>query len=404
VVEVLIVVVVGFALGAAAAWLHARERIAGLRRDLEREREAGEQRAALLADTGALESTMKALAADALRDNNESFLELARTQLDQKEQAVQSLVAPIRESLDKVGTEVKALELARKHDVGTLTEHLRTVAASSERVRAEAASLTTALRRSEVRGAWGEMQLRNVVESAGMLAHCDFAEQVTTASEGRMLRPDLVVRLPGGRQVVVDVKTPLSPLLDAASTEDDERRTALTRNFGRLVREHAAALDAKAYWQQFDQAPDFVIMFLPGESFYRAAIEQEPTLLDVGRRRVILAGPTMLIMLLKAISLGWREEKVAESAAAVSELGRELYERLAVLTDHFVTLGKRLDGAVQAYNQSVGSFERRVLPQARRFAEHGVSTRRELPSPSPVERSAQPPQTAELPPRAADAA
>ncbi len=402
---VVVFVIVGFALGAVAAWLLARERIAGLRRDLERERAAGEERAALLADAGAgFESRMKALAADALRDNNESFLELARTQLDQKEQAVQSLVGPIRESLDKVGTEVKALELARRHDVGTLTEHLRTVAASSERVRAEAASLTTALRSSEVRGAWGEMQLRNAVETAGMLAHCDFVEQLTSTTEGRSLRPDLVVRLPGGRRVVVDAKAPLKPLLDALEADDTEGRAAQMRDFARLVRGHVAALDAKSYWQQFEPAPDFVIMFLPGESFYRAAIEQDPSLLEVGNRRVILASPTILITLLKSIAVGWREEKVAESAAAVSELGRELYERLAVLTDHFVTLGRRLDGAVQAYNQSVGSFERRVLPQARRFAEHGVSTRRELPAPSPVERAAQPPQTAELPPRAADAA
>jgi DNA recombination protein RmuC len=387
---VVLALLIGLAVGGLAAWLVLRERVASARRDVERER----------ASRGEVETTMKALAADALRSNNESFLQLAETRLDRKEQAVEQLVGPIKESLERVRSEVQTLETNRQRDAGDLTRRLATVVETSERVRSETASLTTALRRPEVRGAWGEMQLRNAVESAGMLAYCDFAEQVSTTVDGRVLRADLVVRLPGGRQIVVDANAPLAPLLDAAATDDEERKDALTRDFGRLVREKVAALDAKAYWQRFDPAPDFVILFLPGESFYRAAVEQDPKLLDVGRRRVIVAGPTVLITLLKTIAVGWREEKVAESAAAVSELGRELYERLAVLTEHFVTLGKRLDGAVQAYNQSVGSFERRVLPQARRFADHGVTTRKELPSPAPVERAAQPPQTAELPPRA----
>ena len=397
--------ILAFAVGALVAWLVARERIAALRREVARERATGSEKAALVADAAAdFETKMKALAADALRTNNESFLALAETRLEHREQAVQQLVGPIRESLERVRTEVQTLESNRQRDAGDLTRRLATVVETSERVRLETANLTTALRRSEVRGAWGEMQLRNAVESAGMLAYCDFVEQVTTTSEGRVLRPDLVVRLPGGRQVVVDAKTPLSPLLDAAATNDEERRAALLRDFGRLVRDHVAALDAKAYWQQFDPAPDFVILFLPGESFYRAAVEQDPSLLEVGSRRVILAGPTNLITLLKSIAVGWREEKVAESAAAVSELGRELYERLAVLTEHFVTLGRRLDGAVQAYNQSVGSLERRVLVSARRFTEHGVGSDKTLESPAAVTSTVQPPQTLELPSRAADAA
>src|SRR3954469_13680964 len=387
------------ALAALSAWLLAR--VAGLRAELDRERRDGREKVALLAGARVeLETTMKALAADALRSNNESFLELARTQLEQKEKAVEHLVEPIKASLEKVSTEVKTLELHRQRDVGELTRHLRDVAQTSERVRTEAASLTTALRASEVRGAWGEMQLRNAVESAGMLAYCDFVEQVTTAGDGRVYRPDLVVRLPGGRHVVVDAKAPLKPLLDAAGATDDEAREHAMREFGRHVRQHIASLEAKAYWQQFDTTPDFVVMFLPGESFFRAAVEQDPSLI-AGNRRVLVASPMILITLLKAVAVGWREEKVAESAAAVSELGRELYERLVTLSDHFVALGKKLDGAVQEYNKSVGSFERRVLPQARRFGEHGVTVSRELPSPAPIERAAQPPQTAELPARAA---
>jgi DNA recombination protein RmuC len=347
--------------------------------------------------------TIKALAADALRNNNESFLELARTQLEQKEKAVEHLVRPLKESLEKVSSEVKTLELGRQRDVGALTRHLRDVAETSERVRTETAALTTALRAPEVRGAWGQMQLRNAVEAAGMLAYCDFQEEVTTIMDGRALRPDLVVRLPGGRQVVVDAKAPLKPLLDALGTHDAAAQNALMQDFARNVRDHVAKLSAKAYWQQFDTAPDFVIMFLPGESFYRAALEHDASLLEIGTgQRVILASPTILITLLKAVAVGWREEKVAESARVVSELGRELYERLAVLADHFATLGKRLDGAVQAYNQSVGSLERRVLVQARRFTEHGVGVNKELPTLEPIERSAQPPQTAELQARTAD--
>src|SRR3954453_4539751 len=225
------------ALAALSAWLLAR--VAGLRAELDRERRDSREKVELLAGARVeLETTMKALAADALRSNNESFLELARTQLEQKEKAVEHLVKPIGDSLEKIRGEVKTLELARQRDVGALTQHLRDVAATSDRVRAETANLTTALRKSEVRGAWGEMQLRNVVEVAGMLDYCDFDVQVTTSTDGRMLRPDLVVRLPGGRRVVVDAKAPLTPLLDSVGAPDEASRQAKMRDFARLVREH----------------------------------------------------------------------------------------------------------------------------------------------------------------------
>jgi DNA recombination protein RmuC len=409
-----IALALGTLLGALVVWLALRPRVreadrlagveadaAALRASLAHEQTATADKLAVLERAKEeLSTSFKALCADALRSNNTSFVELARAQLEQRERAVEQLVAPLRESLEKVNTEVQTLERARRQDYGALATELRRVAETNERVRVEAAGLATALRASEVRGAWGEMQLRNAVETAGMLAYCDFLEQVTVAGETR-LRPDLVVRLPGGRRVVVDAKAPLKPLLDAVDAGDEAARATAMSEYGRHVREHVAKLSAKAYWQQFDPAPDFVVMFLPGESFYRAALEQEPALLELQtRHRVIVAGPTILITLLKTIAVGWREEKVAESARAVSELGRELYERLAVLSEHFVTLGKRLDGAVQAYNQSVGSLERRVLVQARRFTEHGIAVSRELPAPTPIERSAQPPQTAELPARA----
>jgi DNA recombination protein RmuC len=253
------------------------------------------------------------------------------------------------------------------------------------------------------------MQLRNAVETAGMLAYCDFQEEVSTTNDGRTLRPDMIVRLPGGRRVIVDAKTPLKALLDSLNAPEDER-DAYVATYVRHVREHIRSLSAKAYWDSFDDTPDFVLMFLPGEGFYRTAIEHDASLLQMGgNERVILVSPMMLIALLQTIACIWNEEKVAESARAVNELGRELYERLTVMTEHFATLGKRLDGAVQAYNQSVGSFERRVLPQARKLTENGIRPKKTLPELEGIERAAQPPQTVELPvprqlPAAADAA
>jgi DNA recombination protein RmuC len=250
------------------------------------------------------------------------------------------------------------------------------------------------------------MQLRNVVESAGMQKYCDFEEQASVTSEDGRLRPDLVVRLPGGRQVVVDAKVPLQALLDAEACTDPPDRERCLDDYVRHVRDHVAKLSQKAYWQQFSPTPDFVILFLPGEGFYRSAIERDPALLDLAPgQRVHIASPTTLITLLRAVAVGWREAEVAENARAIEKLGRELYERLATMTDHFATLGKRLDGAVQAYNQSVGSLERRVLVSARRFVEHGVGSDKELDPPAPIDRSTQPPQTVELPTvRAVDAA
>jgi DNA recombination protein RmuC len=328
--------------------------------------------------------------------------------LDTKHKAVENLVAPIKESLDKVGSEVKTLENARRQDVGLLSGLLRGVADTNERLRTETSSLVTALRAPSVHGRWGELQLKNAVEAAGMLAYCDFVVQATgRGDDDGILRPDLVVRLPGGRTVVVDAKTPIQALLDASQTEDEVVRTQRLADFARNVRDHVVALKAKSYWKQFESAPDFVVMFLPGESFFRAAIEQDPSLLDQpAQSGIVLASPATLITMLRTIASSWREEQVAQSARSISELGRELYERLGTMTEHLLTLGRRLDGSVQAYNQTVGSFERRVLVSARKFPEHGVAAAKELPDVVPVEKSTQPPQTLELPVRteAADAA
>lgn len=416
--------ILGLALGASIAWFVARSRAGGeltrLELELDHERAVGDERVAALTQAReALSNQLQAMCAEALRGNSEQFMQLAKTQFEQlqlkathdletRHKAVENLVAPIKESLEKVGSEVKTLENARRQDVGLLSGLLRGVAETNERLRTETNSLVTALRAPSVHGRWGELQLKNAVEAAGMLAYCDFVVQATGRNDDEgLLRPDLVVRLPGGRTVVVDAKTPIQALLDASQTDDEAARARRLADFARNVREHVAALKAKSYWKQFESAPDFVVMFLPGESFFRAAIEQDPSLLDQpAQSGIVLASPATLITMLRTIASSWREEQVAQSARAISELGRELYERLGTMTEHLVTLGRRLDGSVQAYNQTVGSFERRVLVSARKFPEHGVTAPKELPDVAPLDKATQPPQTLELPVRseAADAA
>jgi DNA recombination protein RmuC len=391
----LLALLVGLALGAIVVWLVLRARHAGetaaLRVELEHERSRGELERGFA-------DRFDALAADALRKNNESFLELATGRLGAKEASIQQLVQPLRQALEGVTKGVDELERSRRQDYGALRNSVLSLAQPSDQVRAETARLATALRSSEVRGAWGQMQLRNTVETAGMLAYCDFDEEVHTVTEGRAFRPDLVVRLPGGRRVVVDAKAPLKALLDSLDAPE-EQQAALVADYVRHVREHVRQLSAKNYWDQLEGSPDFVVMFLPGEGFYRTAIEADPTLMESGaNERVVLASPMMLIALLRTIGAVWNEEKVAESAREVNRLGQELYERLTTMTEHFVLLGKRLDGAVQAYNQSVGSLERRVLPKARELTEHGVRPKKELPELDGVERAAQLPQRIELTP------
>jgi len=409
--------IIGLLVGATVSWIVVRSRLATdvtrLRLEVEHERSVADEKVGVLTQAREqLSMQLQAMCAEALRGNSEQFMQLARAQfeqlqlkathdLDSRQKAVESLVTPIKESLEKVNTEVKTLETARIRDVTRLSTLLTTVAETNDRLRTETNSLVTALRAPSVHGRWGELQLKNAVEAAGMLAYCDFVVQATgRGDENGLLRPDLVVRLPGGRTVVVDAKTPIQALLDAHQTDDETVRTQRLADFARNVRDHVAALKAKSYWKQFDSAPDFVVMFLPGESFFRAAIEQDPSLLELhAQSGIILASPATLITMLRTVASSWREEQVAQSARAISELGRDLYERLGTMTDHLVTLGKRLDGSVQAYNQTVGSFERRVLVSARKFPEHGVTASKDLPEALPVEKSTQQPQTLELPVR-----
>jgi DNA recombination protein RmuC len=276
---------------------------------------------------------------------------------------------PIQGALARLDAKLGEIERDRAHARGALDEQLRSLGA-------ETRTLAAALRQPQTRGRWGELQLRRVVELAGMTAHCDFVEQSSLAAGGdddRLLRPDLIVRLPGGKQVVVDAKAPLQAFLDAHDAHDESTRTTQLAAHARLLREHVRRLSAKAYWDRLDATPDFVLLFLPGEHFYGAALEADPSLLEEGvRARVLIATPTTLIALLRAVACGWQQERVAEDARAVAQLGRELHRRLETFAEHLGRLGARLRGAVGAYNDAVGSFEQRVLPGARRLAEHGV--------------------------------
>ena len=401
---------IGLVAGAGAVLLAVRPRLRSLsaeaarageldrelvraRADVERERAVAHERLAAVTDAQErLSASFKALSAEALQSGMAQLSEVARAQLrevqaeakgdlDKRQQAVEQLVAPLREQLGRVDTQLLRLDQERRESRGRLETQLKTLAETGERLRTETGALVTALRKPNARGQWGQMQLRNVVELAGMVQYCDFAEQSAVAGDESALRPDLVVSLPGGKHVVVDAKAPLQGVLDAYQARDEEERQRHLRDHARLLRRHVKALADKAYWAGLDSTPDVVVMFLPGEHLYGAALEADPTLIeDAMARRVLIATPTTLLAMLRAIAYGWQQERVAESAQAISDLGRELHGRLVKLSGLLGTLGTRLNSTVRAYNEAVGSYEARVLPAARRFEDHGSAAGgRDLP-------------------------
>jgi DNA recombination protein RmuC len=345
-----------------------------------------------------LTQAFSALSAEALKSNNQAFIDLAQASLakfqeaakgdlEKRQQAIDELVKPVRASLERFDQQVQQIEHSRVGAYAELSQQVRSLIETQAQLRGETSNLVKALRQPQVRGRWGEMQLRRVVEMAGMLPHCDFVEQQSVDTEDGRLRPDLIVRLPGGRNVVVDAKTPLSAYLDALEAADDERRHVYLTDHARQVRAHLGALGRKAYWDQFQPSPDFVVMFVPGEMFFSSALQEDPSLIEYGPEQgVLMAGPLTLIALLRAVAYGWRQEALAENAKKVSELGAELYARLATMGDHFASVGGKLKAAVESYNAAVGSFESRVLVSARRFRDlKAVTGDLDLESPAPVE-------------------
>ncbi len=331
-----------------------------------------------------LTDAYKGLSAQALKENNRIFIDLAQTtmarfvdkarsDMDQRALAVDSLLKPLRDALERYENHAQDIERVRENAYGELRQQVQHLATAQDRVQHETSRLVKALQVPHVRGRWGETTLRRVAELSGMQAHCDFFEQPVAPGEDNRMRPDMIVQLPGNRRIIVDAKVPLSAYLDALEATEPEKRDVQLDRHAAQIATHIQQLSRKAYWSQFDTAPEFVVLFIPGENFFAAALSRNPKLIEDGmQRQIVLATPTTLIALLKAVAHGWRQEQAAENADTVSRLGRTLYERLQTMTSHLQQMGRDLDRCVGSYNRLVGSMERRVLTSARRFEDLGV--------------------------------
>jgi len=382
VLTIAITLILGVAIGAMVGWLASRPLQGRLRSELEKDRAVHAERLKAYADAEArLRDAFQALSADALKTNNQAFLDLAETRLrearteaatdiEARKKAIENLLAPMAKTLEQVDREIKDSERRRVETGAQLLQKIASLDSAGQSLRDETRRLTDALKRPGVRGRWGELQLKRVVELAGMVEHCHFTEQETIASEQGRIRPDVIVNLPGGKHVVVDAKVPLDAYLRALEAPDEATRLALLSDHARQVRTHISQLSAKNYFEKVPSTPEFVVMFLPGEMFFSAALEQDPGLIEFGvEKRVIPASPTTLIALLRAVAYGWQQEAMEENARKISENGRLLYEAVRTLATRFDTLGARLKSSLEAYNDAVGSLEGNVLVKARRFKE-----------------------------------
>jgi DNA recombination protein RmuC len=382
----------GVLLGALLAWMILRRRRTQMQQSistleaqiktqdaLQRERET-----AFEAATGNLARAFSDLANQSLKSNSENFLRLAeqnlgahqekaKRELSEREQAVENLVKPIRDALQQSQRQISELEKARSEAYGSIRSQLETMQLSQQSLAQETQNLVNALRRPQVRGRWGEITLRRLVELAGMVEHCDFQEQVHTPGGDKVIRPDMIVRMPDNRELVVDVKTPLEAYLESVEAKDDTQRQLGLKRHARNVREHIRSLASKTYWDQFSQSPEFVILFIPGDQFLSAALNEDPDLIEYAlSRQIILATPTSFVALLKAVAYGWRQLALADNAEEIRGLAEELYGRLTAFVGHVNKLGRQLASSVESYNRAVGSLERKVLPGARKFVELGI--------------------------------
>lgn len=347
-----------------------------------------------------LEQSFSALSQQALQLNNKSFLDLAKEKLsqyqikaeanlDKKEKSIETLLKPMYEALKQTESQIHNIEKERKESFGSLSQHLQSIHESQSNLRLETQNLVQALRRPEVRGQWGELTLKRIAELAGMVNHCDFYEQMQSENEDSRMRPDMVVRMPDQRELIVDAKTPLDSYLNAMQASDENVRDAALKNHARNVRERMKELSSKAYWNQFKNSPDFVVLFIPGEQFLAAALEIDPQLLeDALQNKVILATPTSIVALLRAVAFGWRQLSVAKNAEKIRELGEDLYHRLATFAEHLQKLGKHLDASVEQFNKATGSLDRQVLSGARKFTELGIEKKKAIPELKVVENTA----------------
>ncbi|MEO1034614.1 MAG: DNA recombination protein RmuC [Pseudomonadota bacterium] len=391
---------IGLALGLLIEWLFGRTITHRLRSDCEnleaeilhQEEIAKERETAIDTAASEIQARFGELANRSLKDNSELFLKLAeqnlgaqqeraKGELSQQAKAVETLVKPIADALKKTESQINELEKARSEAYGSIRAQLAAMQQSQQTLQTETRNLVNALRRPEVRGQWGEMTLKRLAELAGMVEHCDFSEQVTTGTGDARMRPDMIIRMPDSRELVVDVKTPLDAYLEAIeASDDDARQQALTRH-ARKVEERVRELAQKSYWAQFPKSPEFVILFIPGDQFLTAALNEKPTLIeDALRQKIILATPTSFVALLKAVAYGWRQLALAENAEVIRGLAEDLYDRLAVFATHLNKVGKGLDSSVKTFNQAVGSLERNVLPGARKFVELGVQSKKDMPT------------------------
>jgi len=394
--------------GALGVYFYLAGKLARLRNEYAQlETELGHERIRALEKQAALEQlnlqlkdTFNAMATEALNSNNEQFLRLAKEslgqfhikaegELEKREKAVENMVKPIRDALEKTEKQVERMESGRQQAHGALTKHLETMAESHRLLQSETRNLVQALRRPEVRGQWGELTLKRLAELAGMVEHCDFQEQASVQTDNGQQRPDMIVRMPDKREIIVDAKTPLDAYLSAVEAVNDEERKTRLQQHARNVRARIRELSSKSYWQQFRHSPDFVVLFIPGDQFLSAALDVDHTLIeDALSQNVILATPTSFVALLRAIAYGWRQEVLAENAEVIREVGQDLYGRLATFAEHLSRLGRSLDSSVSAYNKAISSYDSRILPGAKKFTELGVTARKEPPPLEPIERSA----------------